>query len=422
VAVLLLTAQRTFAQPAAAPDTTQNAALRAFLDCGNAFCDQDYLVTKLTWVNWMRDRLDADFHLLLTRQATGAGGAEWVMVAIGQRSYSGKVDTLRFISEPNDASDKIRRELLRVTSHLLLPHAAKGAMGPRLQVGLVELPTSAAPQAPAKDRWDFWTYSVGGGGNISGESQQSFQSYNSSLTANRITEAWKIRMQAASYYNRSSYTLSGGTTFIAKQRNLSAGALAVKSMTSHWSLGGRIAALQSDYHNTALAAEAMAAAEWNYFPYQDFTRRKLALLYAVGARDLRYETRTIYDRMRETRPIHSLDLTYGARQPWGDANITLVGAQYLDALDQYKVGISGMVTARLGKGFSFELQGDLSRVRDQLYLPRGNRSDEEVISRIRALQTNYRFWSYFGLRYQFGSIFNSVVNPRFGASSLTVRP
>jgi hypothetical protein len=57
----------------------------------------------------------------------------------------------------------------------------------------------------------------------------------------------------------------------------------------------------------------------------------------------------------------------------------------------------------------------VSRVRDQLYLPRGEASDEEVIARQQALSTNFRYFVFTGVRYQFGSMFNSVVNPRFGS-------
>lgn len=84
----------------------------------------------MTWVNWMRDRLDADFHVLITSETTGSGGREHVVVAIGQRAYAGRSDTLLFTSNPNDAADTIRRSLLRVIGQLLLPHAARGVLGP----------------------------------------------------------------------------------------------------------------------------------------------------------------------------------------------------------------------------------------------------------------------------------------------------
>jgi hypothetical protein len=60
--------------PAAAADSSQNSALRAFLDCDERGCDRDFLVSEMKWINWMRDRLDADFHILVTSQTTGSDG------------------------------------------------------------------------------------------------------------------------------------------------------------------------------------------------------------------------------------------------------------------------------------------------------------------------------------------------------------
>ena len=69
---------------------------------------------------------------------------------------------------------------------------------------------------------------------------------------------------------------------------------------------------------------------------------------------------------------------------------------------------------RLFKGFSFNVFGEASRTRDQLYLPRGEASTEEILVRQRQLETGYSYYMNFGISYQFGSIFNNVVNPRFG--------
>ena len=39
---------------------------------------------------------------------------------------------------------------------------------------------------------------------------------------------------------------------------------------------------------------------------------------------------------------------------------------------------------------------------------------EEILLRLRELQSGYEVEAQFGVRYTFGSIFNNVVNPRFG--------
>jgi hypothetical protein len=59
--------------------------------------------------------------------------------------------------------------------------------------------------------------------------------------------------------------------------------------------------------------------------------------------------------------------------------------------------------------------GEVARTRDQLYLPAGEATTEEILVRQRQLETGYRYYLQFGLSYSFGSIFNNVVNPRFGS-------
>lgn len=397
-----------------AGDTVQNAALRAYLDCQESGCDRDFLVTEMKWVNWMRDRLDAEFHLLVTAETTGSGGSRYTVVAIGQKQYAGKSDTLYFTANPNDADDIRRRGLLRVISQLLLPYAAKTPLGARLSVSFAASSEQAGkPGAAARDKWNFWTFSISANGYASGEQRQSSGSFSNSVDANRTTEAWKARLNGNFSYDQSKYSLSDSTTFTSLQRNFGASALVAKSVTPHLSVGGRLNASRSDYYNTRLNTTAAGALEWDYYPYEQFARRKLTVLYTLGLQQFRYRETTIYEKDQETRPVHTVNVGLSARQPWGSANVSLSGSQFLNALKYNNVGISGGVDVRLGRGFSFNVFGSGSRVRDQLYLPRGEATNEEVIARQQSLSTNYRFFGFAGLRYQFGSIFNSVVNPRF---------
>jgi len=59
-------------------------------------------------------------------------------------------------------------------------------------------------------------------------------------------------------------------------------------------------------------------------------------------------------------------------------------------------------------------KGSASRVRDQLSLPRRDADPEEILLRLRQLQSGYEVSFSVGLTYTFGSIFNNIVNPRFG--------
>jgi len=51
-------------------------------------------------------------------------------------------------------------------------------------------------------------------------------------------------------------------------------------------------------------------------------------------------------------------------------------------------------------------------IRDQLFLPKGNSSLEEILLERKAIATDYAIDFRFGVAYTFGSVFNSIVNTR----------
>jgi hypothetical protein len=54
---------------------------------------------------------------------------------------------------------------------------------------------------------------------------------------------------------------------------------------------------------------------------------------------------------------------------------------------------------------------------DQLALVKGGATREEILLKRKELASTYTYFTYFGLSYTFGSIYNNVVNPRFGNRS-----
>ena len=69
---------------------------------------------------------------------------------------------------------------------------------------------------------------------------------------------------------------------------------------------------------------------------------------------------------------------------------------------------------RVAKGLSFGAELDASRIRDQLFIPARGATAEEILLRLRRLQSGYEYSVAMNVTYTFGSIFSSVVNPRFG--------
>ena len=161
----------------------------------------------------------------------------------------------------------------------------------------------------------------------------------------------------------------------------------------------------------------LSRGEWKIIEewYSETTRRSTTLQYTVGLNYFDYEDETIYAQLKETRWRHTLRLNLDVTQPWGNADISLSGSQYLHDTQYYNLSAFASARIRLFRGFSLRVSGSYSRVRDQLYLPRGSLSNEEILLRQQALATGYRYFTSFGISYRFGSIFNNVVNPRFGS-------
>jgi hypothetical protein len=76
--------------------------------------------------------------------------------------------------------------------------------------------------------------------------------------------------------------------------------------------------------------------------------------------------------------------------------------------------LPGELSLRLRRGLSVAAEVSASRIRDQLSLPARRATPEEILLRIRRLQSGYEYEVGFSLTYTFGSIFSSIVNPRFG--------
>ncbi|MCP5063376.1 MAG: hypothetical protein GY936_13060 [Ignavibacteriae bacterium] len=60
------------------------------------------------------------------------------------------------------------------------------------------------------------------------------------------------------------------------------------------------------------------------------------------------------------------------------------------------------------------MDGTLAYIHDQIALPGGGVSLEEILLQRKQLATDYQFWASFGFTYSFGSIYNNIVNTRFG--------
>lgn len=409
------------------PDSLLQSSLRVFLDCqgGVRGCDRQFFVQEMGFVNWVRDRFDSDVHLLLTSLNAGNGGRQITVNFLGQKGYAGKMDTLVVSTLPNDADDVVRRELLRTFQLGLAPYVARTPIASRLRLTLANgfVAPTINPRA-VKDRWNLWLYRVDGNVNASGEQLVRTTNLSSTLSAARTTDKWKINVGATGSYNerdfkvfqtnRTNPALRDTVSVVVLQRAANANALFGRTINAHWTAGVKIAGGFSEVLNQKLNVRVSPAIEYNYFPWSEATRRQLTALYYVGPNYYQYYGRTVFDEVEETRFNHTLLLALTQRQKWGNTNLTLEGSQYLHDPNRNHVTLSGFVDLRLGRGFSLNFRGSASRVRDQIYIAANAQSERDILTQRQQLQTNFRYNMNVGIGYTFGSIYNTVVNQRFG--------
>lgn len=402
------------------PTPPQGEALRVFLDC-NYECDLDFLRTEITFVNWVRDRYDGQLLILVTTQRTGGGGTDFALTFIGQRELAGRADTLHYIAPQAATGDENRRGMARVLRLGLVRYTMTTPVAAHLDVRFAPPGGPGGPGGPARerrDRWNRWVYSLGLNSHFNGQESYGDRSLSTTLSANRITEAWKIELSLYGRDYRSRYTYplteTTDTTIRSTKQNWSASARAVGSLGPHWSAGLQGALSGSTAANTDLRASLLPAIEYDLFPYAQATRRQLRFNYAVGIETARYRDTTIYYRVAETYLKHELEVALGLRQPWGSASLSVSGTQYWNDTRNPNLDLYGSLSVRLFRGLSANAWGGYSFVRSQRSLSSAGATPDEVLLQLRQLRTSYEYWGGFGLSYTFGSVYNNVVNPRFG--------
>ncbi len=416
--VRLLAAIVLLAAPAAAQEIAPSAVradtIRMFLDCGH-FCDESFLKKEITFVDYMRDRKDADVHVLVTTQSTGGGGTEFTFKFIGLGRFAGVEQTLKHVSPQTATSDETRKAIADVLKRGLVRYVSETPLARHLKITFADPGAGATTAADSKkDPWNLWVFRTSVGGSFNGERSTKSRSFRGSGSANRTTDDWKLSFSVSSNYSSNQFKLSETETFKSISRNSDASALAVKSLTSHWSAGLVGSASKSIFLNYDLRTRIAPGIEFNVFPYSQSTRRALTTQYTIGVNRFDYKEITIFEKEKETLLDHKLGTSLSLRQPWGTASGSVDFTQYLSKPDKYRLTAFAATNVRLFKGFSFNVFGQASKTRDQFNLRRGSALPEEILVRQRQLASGYTYFMNFGISYSFGSIFNNIVNPRFG--------
>ncbi len=387
-------------------DTLRKDALRVYMET------TDYLRKEIPYINYVRDIKDAQVYIISSSQKTGSGGREYSYFLIGQERFMGMKDTLQFRSSPDDTEDRIREGQVEVLKQGLMRYVMATPLAKHIRISFTEPMASEV----TTDKWNSWIFSASLSGMLQGERSYNSNQIFSSLSARRITSDLKMDFDVDYNYNLDKFMIDDQEVN-SINNSKSFETLIVKSIGEHWSVGGEAEIESSTFRNYKLKTTIMPGIEYDIYPYSESTRRQIRILYSAGYLYQSYSDTTIYDKMQENLWGHSLQTAYQVVQKWGSVNLSLDWFNYFHDWSKNNLSLDGGVEVRIAKGLSLQVGGGAAMIHDQLALVKGGATREEILLKRKEMATEFSYFTYFGLSYTFGSIYNNVVNPRFGNSS-----
>ncbi len=366
---------------------------------------------ELPFISFVRDPKAAEVHILSSSSRTGSGGQRYVLNFIGSNSLKGRNFDYEYFAEQSDSEDDIRRLLLQLLKAGIFQYYSIAGILPAVSIELSPGENSLVATA-LKDRWNLWIFNLEGGSAFEKEANQNEFSLNTEFEVEKVTESWKTRFEIE-YNIYSENYFNDGEKISNTQYETEVGGDYIKSMSPRWSAGVFTGYNSQTYLNIKNMIYADAGIEYNIFPWDISNRKVFTFRYTAGVNLYDYNEITIYNKLHETMYHESLSLNLRMVQPWGNIESSLEGRHYFHDFSKNRLILDSNVSVRLSKALSvyWELQAEM--VHDQLYLPQGDISLEDLLLQRRKLATDYEFRGEMGIRFTFGSIYSNVVNERF---------
>lgn len=393
--------------------------LKVFIDCSNTWCDQTFMKTEINIVDFLLDNQAADLHILITQQSTGSGGRQYQMIFFGQNQFKNQSDTLQFSTNANATDFEERDIFIKYLKLGLVPFVSKTSSVNGVSINMKQTSTGDEKKeaSPTKDPWNYWVLKISANGNINADAVYKSLRYSSRFSANRTTEKLKVDFSVYASKNKSTYdyeTTQGNEKFTVDNNEYGFSHSQVKSLNSHWSYGYEANMNSSTFSNNKRRLFFNTGIEYDIYPYKDVNNKFFTISYSLDVRRNTYYDTTLYNKLKETLTGHGLEVSISYNQKWGTASAGVNYHNYFNNWKYFNLGINGFLSVRISGGLSFNVSAFGGLTRDQIYLPKGGASEQEILTRRRQLASGYNYYTSFGFSYRFGSKISNFVNPRFG--------
>jgi hypothetical protein len=396
-------------QKVAENNNPRDEAISFYLDCRS--CDMNYTRKEIPYVNFVRDTQEAEVYLLVTSQRTGSGGRKYTFSFQGLGRFQGMNDTLVYTSNPDETRPIVREKETNLIKMGLMRYVAHTPLYE--QVAISSDSSLQEEENDVTDRWHNWVFELQTSPRFNAEATYNRIFINNSIHVRKISPDLKLEVRLNQNYNHQQFIEDSVKTNYNTSYK-SARVLFVRSLNPHWSAGILSRAETSTSENFNLNTEVMPSVEYDIYPYAEATRRQFRIMYSVGYQYSDYIDTTILNKTKENLFKQELRMAYQIQERWGSVNISLSGSDYLHDLSKARLQMSGYIRLRIIKGLSLSVNGGIAYINDQLNLIKGDLTDAERLLRLKEQATNFSAWGGLSITFTFGSIYNNVVNPRFG--------
>ena len=380
--------------------------IKIYLDCDD--CDFSFFRRNLKFVDFVRDPKLAEIHILVTEQETAGDGTEYGINFLGSGNFADLHYKLKTIS-PQSETDILKWErLLKILEIGLLPYLSNS---PEMDMVKIDFDDKTKDEATTKDQWRHWVFSIESGFEFEAEESQKEYSFSNAINSERITDILKFKSELAYEVNKEFY-VDDEEEIESKKEEAEFNIDLVYSLNPRWSVGLFGELLTSSYLNLNIASEIGPAIEYNIFPWDKSDRKVFAIAYHFKTNYFNYRELTLFDKNNEWRNSESLKLTLLLRQPWGKVENTLEGSHYFFDFSKNRLSLESDISINVTKGLSFFIELEAELLHDQLYLPSGEASRDEILLKQRKLATAFEVSGVLGIRFTFGSRYNNIVNQR----------
>ena len=384
----------------------QNQKIKVFLSCR---CDDDFLKQNTLFFDYVRDMSLSDIEVFVFEITNASGGRNYSFNFNGKNNFLNKEYEINAIIPQNISLNKSREILLNTYKLGLASFLSNTDYQNLINVNFPH--DKIITNKKKIDNWNNWVFELYGSFNFENEKSISEEEYNLGFDIDRVTDMWRLRSDFE--LDRSIKFFSGGEqNYSSERESLNFSGSLVRSISNHFSTGFFSSFTQDTFRNYKSSINISPAVEYNFIPYKEVLTREVTLAYKLGYNIYNYIDETIYEFEDQKMFNHSLTLNLRFREKWGSVYSYLVASQFLDLPEQNRLTINNNINLRIVRGLSLRISAYFRFIRDQINLPKGQASVEDLLLRQRQISTDFQNRISMGLSYTFGSIFNNIVNNR----------